>query len=191
MCHAVIEPGIWAKGCFKRQSLLGNPLCVLRLEVTLSRPTSHAGELQAVTDFSSPPPCSSLAAQGQRPTCRANTAVAGLLFPKMKQSWAVLPSQIQSKSDVTDGLMGLLCLEFLKPGKNAKKCQPGTNRLKPCHASHTFAAVLGALQIVNKLVPSDHRIKHEMHGAGQASQRCQASFDHHQVSGPIMCPRFT
>ena len=117
MCHAVIEPGIWAKGCFQRQSLLGNPLCVLRLEVTLSRPTSHAGELQAVTDFSSPPPCSSLAAQGQRPTCRANTAVAGLLFPKMKQSWAVLPSQIQSKSDVTDGLMGLLCLEILKPGK--------------------------------------------------------------------------
>lgn len=53
--------------------------------------------------FQITPPCSSLAAQGQRPTCRADTAVAGLLFPKMKQSLAVLPNQIESKSNASDG----------------------------------------------------------------------------------------
>ena len=34
MCHAVIKPGIWTQGCFKRQSLLGNPLCVLHTQGT-------------------------------------------------------------------------------------------------------------------------------------------------------------
>lgn len=75
-------------------------------------------------------------------------------WPASGSTTFLCPNQIESKSNVSDGF--ILPWNF-ETRKKREKRQTRTKILKPCHASHTFAAVLGAANR-KKLVPSDHRI---------------------------------